>query len=88
MIAGQDASHPQGDAKEQVEPQRRAQELGQVGGHGDQLHQDPHDPSPAAGKCSRHCSARFLPVAMPSLADSDWISMAIRLLATITHSRV
>ena len=26
------------------------------------------------------------PVAMPSLADSVWISMAIRLLATTTHS--
>ena len=40
------------------------------------------------GKCSRQSSARLRPVAMPSLADSDWISMAIRLLPTTTHSRV
>ncbi len=37
-------------------------------------------------KWSRHTSARFLPVAMPSLAESVWMSMAIKLLATTTHS--
>ena len=31
------------------------------------------------GNCSRQTSARFRPVAMPSLAESDWISIAIRL---------
>jgi hypothetical protein len=29
-----------------------------------------------------------MPLAMPSLAESDWMSMAIRLLATITQRRV
>src|SRR4030043_618560 len=40
------------------------------------------------GKLSRHSSARFLPVAMPSLADRVWINIAIRLVATTTHNRV
>ena len=35
---------------------------------------------------SRQCSARFLPVAMPSLAERLWSSMAIRLLASTTQS--
>ena len=35
---------------------------------------------------SRHSSARFLPVTMPSLADSAWNSMAIRLASSTTHS--
>ena len=35
--------------------------------------------------CSRHISARLRPVATPSLADSDWMSIAIRLLATTTQ---
>ena len=38
------------------------------------------------GNWSRQCSARFLPVAMPSLAERVWSSMAIRLLATTTQS--
>ena len=37
------------------------------------------------GNCSRQCSARFLPVTRPSLAESACTSMAIRLLATITQ---
>ena len=37
-------------------------------------------------KCSRHSSGRFLPVAMPVLADRYCTSIAIRLAATITHS--
>jgi hypothetical protein len=39
------------------------------------------------GNCSRHSSARLRPVATPTLADRYWISIAIRLAATITHSR-
>ena len=38
------------------------------------------------GKRSRHSSGRFLPVAMPTLADRVWISIAIRFAARITHS--
>ena len=37
-------------------------------------------------KVSRHSSARFLPVAMPSFADWVWTSIAIRLAARTTHS--
>jgi hypothetical protein len=37
------------------------------------------------GKRSRQTSGRFLPVAIPSLADIDWMSMAIRLEQRITH---
>jgi len=40
----------------------------------------------ARGKRSRHSSGRFLPVAIPSLADRYWISMAIRLAISTTHS--
>ena len=39
------------------------------------------------GNRSRQCSARFFPVAMPSLADSDCSRMAMRLLATMTQHR-
>jgi hypothetical protein len=38
-------------------------------------------------KRSRHTSGRFLPVAMPSLADIDWMSIAIRFEVRITHRR-
>ena len=40
------------------------------------------------GRPSRHSSAKLRPVAMPSLADSVCSSMAMRLLATTTHSSV
>jgi hypothetical protein len=38
------------------------------------------------GNCDRHTSGRFIPVAMPSFALIDWISIAIRFEARITHS--
>ena len=38
------------------------------------------------GKCSRHSSGRLRPVAMPTLADRYWMSIAIRFAARITHS--
>ena len=38
------------------------------------------------GKCSRHISARLWPVTMPSLAESAWNSMAIRLASSTTQS--
>ena len=38
--------------------------------------------------CSRHTSGRLRPVAIPSFADSIWISIAIRFEATITHRSV
>jgi len=39
-------------------------------------------------KFSRHTSGRFRPVAIPSLAESIWISIAMRFDATITHRSV
>ena len=36
-------------------------------------------------KRSRQTSARFLPVAMPNFADSDWTIIAIRFAASTTH---
>jgi hypothetical protein len=38
------------------------------------------------GKRARQTSGRFLPVAIPSLADIDWMSMAMRLEVRITHN--
>ncbi len=38
------------------------------------------------GKCVRHSSGRFCPVATPILAERFWISIAMRLAARITHS--
>ncbi len=38
------------------------------------------------GKRSRHTSGRFRPVAMPSLALIDWMSIAIRFAERTTHS--
>ena len=40
------------------------------------------------GRWSLHSSGRLLPVAIPHLALSDWISMAIRFAASTTHSSV
>ena len=36
--------------------------------------------------CSRATSGRLRPVAIPSFAESVWISIAIRFAATITHT--
>ncbi len=47
--------------------------------------------SPIVVRCekrARQTSGRFRPVAIPSFADSVWISIAIRFEATITHSSV
>ena len=38
-------------------------------------------------KWSRHISARFLPVTMPSLADRPWNSIAMTLASSTTQSR-
>ena len=47
----------------------------------------PHMPHTSGrGNCSRHTSARLRPVAMPSLAESDWMSIAIRFALTITQT--
>jgi hypothetical protein len=46
--------------------------------------QSPNDT--ARGKRSRQSSGRLRPVAIPTLAERNWISMAIRFAARITHS--
>ena len=67
-------------AEQQVEPDRRAEELGDVGRHRHHLGLHPQaDQCTQRGKRSRHTSGRLRPVAMPSLADRYWTSIAIRL---------
>ena len=74
-------------AEQQVERDRRADELGEVGRDRDDLRLRPTGPRSARrGRCARHSSGRFLPVAMPTLADRYCTSIAIRFAATITHT--
>ena len=40
-----------------------------------------------SGNWSRHISAKFRPVTMPSLADRAWNNIAIRLASSTTQSR-
>ena len=39
------------------------------------------------GNSSRHISAKFRPVTMPSLADRAWNNIAIKLASNTTQSR-
>ena len=39
------------------------------------------------GNWSRHISAKFRPVTMPSLADRAWNNIAIKLASSTTQSR-
>ena len=43
---------------------------------------------PTPGKRSELCSARLLPVTMPSLAARYWMTIAEQLAKTTTHTRV
>ena len=46
-----------------------------------------HSPSTTGRrKRARQASGRFSPVAMPSLALIDWMSIAMRFAMTMTHS--
>ncbi len=46
-----------------------------------------HSPHVALrGRCARHSSGRFLPVAIPVFADRYCTSIAIRFAAMITHT--
>ena len=75
--------------EEQVEPDRGAEELGEVGRDRDRLGLDPEaDATPTGRTPSRQTSGRLRPVAIPSFADSVWISIAIRFEATITQTSV
>ena len=46
----------------------------------------PHAPDDRARELVATHLGQVRPVAMPSLAESDWISIAIRLLATMTQT--
>jgi len=52
--------------QQQLEPQRRAQELRQVGGHGHQSLTPHISQTTGREEWSRHTYGRFRPVAMPS----------------------
>ena len=73
--------------EQQVEADRRAEELGQVGRHRDHLGLHPEQERRAAARTGRgRPRAGSRRVAMPSFADSVWISIAIRFEATITQT--
>ena len=38
------------------------------------------------GRCSRHSAGRLRPVATPALAERYWMSIAMMLLTTTTHT--
>ena len=63
------AGRKERDAEQQVEPERRADELGEVGRHRDHLGLQPEpDRRGLAGSARGSTSGRFLPVAIPSFA--------------------
>ena len=64
-----------------------AEELGQVGRHRDQLRLHPEQERHRARELLAADLGRFRPVAIPSFAESVWISIASRFAATITQTR-
>ena len=85
--ARQDGRREEGEAEQEVEPDRRAEELGEVGRHRDRLRLEPEqDRRPPRRAARAQTSGRLRPVAIPSFAESVWISIAIRFAATITHT--
>ena len=86
--AGHHAGDEERDVEEQVEPERRAEELGDVGRHRDELRLHPHSPGHPARVVRRGSSrAGCWSVTIPSFADRYWISIAIRFAASTTQSR-
>ena len=70
-----------------MDPDRGAEELGEVGRHRDRLRLQPEARSTTRRENrSRQTSGRLRPVAIPSFAESVWISIAIRFAATITQT--
>ena len=76
------------DAEQEVEAERRAEELREVGRHGDELRLDPQPDRDAVRELLAADLGRLRPVAIPSFAESVWISIAIRFAATITQTSV
>ena len=84
---GEHRRREQADAEQQVEPDRGAEELGEVGRHRDRLRLDPEQERGAARAAARgRPPAGSCRVAIPSFADSVWISIARRFEATITQT--
>ena len=85
--AGEERGREERQAREQVDADRGADELGDVGRHRDQLGLDPEQERDVRRENrSRQTSGRFIPVAIPSLALIDWISIAIRFATRTTQS--
>ena len=83
---GDEAGREQRDPEQEVEAERRADYLGDIGRHRHHLRLDPQPDRRPRENCSRQSSGRFLPVAIPSLADWVWMTIAIRFAATTTQS--
>ena len=75
------------DPEQQVDPERGADDLGDVGRHRDQLRLQPETDRACGARGSRgRARAGCCPVAIPTFADWVWISIAIRFAATTTQS--
>ncbi len=74
----------QRNVEQEVETDRSADELRQIRRHRDRLGLQTDDAG-EAGTRARQTSGRFIPVAMPSLALIDWISIAMRFAISTTQ---
>ena len=73
--------------EEQLEGQRAADDLGQVGRDRDELGLPPEPARRPGGAGGRGTApAGSCPVATPALAERYWMSIAIRLLTTTTQT--
>ena len=86
--AGDARRRKQPDPEEQVEPERGAEELREVGRHRDRLRLDPEPDRGAMRELLAADLREVASVAIPSFAESVWISIAIRFEATITQTSV
>ena len=58
---GDESGQQQGDAEQQIEPDRRAEEFGQIGGHCHELHEHPHQEHQRARKVVAALFGQILP---------------------------
>ena len=81
--ARDEAAPDERDAEQQVERDRAADHLGEVGGHGDELGLQPvRAPAPPIADAPPSTSGRLSPVTMPSFAERYWMSQAMTLPST------
>ncbi len=77
-----------GSPKRSVQGDRTADDLRQVGHDDDDLGLRPQqNPTDRPGSARALCSARLIPVTMPSLAARYWITIAEQLAKTTTQTR-